>query len=222
MKTFQIVTPEFLPQVSFFSQFLKSNTVVIADHIQYKKRSYLTRSSLLKNKQRLTIPVKHNGIKKAICKKEVAYVENWDRKHLTAIYHNYHVLPFFDDYYYKVEEIYKKHHKYLNQLLFEQIKLSIDILRIQCDVKLASNEGFNAAMEDSLIQFSKNHGKATFLYKEEDIKHGFINLGKIQNAEVSTRALAEFLIPSDDNKNILEFIFAYGPEAAFILRAASS
>ena len=218
MKTFQILTPEFLPDASYFCQFLKSNTVLIADHFQYKKRSYLTRSSPLKNGQQLTIPVKHTGFKKTIYEKEVAYIESWQRKHLTAIHHNYHLLPFFDDYYQKIEEIYRKHHKYLNHLLFDQIQLFLTILKISCKIKLTSDQGFNKALEESLVKFSKDIGGAIFLYRKEDINNGFISLEKIQNAQIKTQALAEVLSSLPQNTNILEFIFTYGPEAAFILR----
>jgi hypothetical protein len=222
MKTFQILIPEFLPAVSFFFPFLNSDIVVIADHIQYKKRSNLTRSSLLKSDQSLTIPVKHNGFKKTIFEKEIAYIENWDRKHLTTIHHNYHMLPFFDDYYYKVEEIYKKHHKYLNQLLFDQIKLFTSILKVQSKTKLASKESFNDALEESLIRFSKNNGEAIFIYNQEDVNHGFIDLEKMKNARVKSKAVRQVSSSSSDNINILEYIFTYGPEAAFMLRQRSS
>jgi len=215
MSSFQIVVPEFLPSVTYFMPFLKSEIIIIADHIQYQKRSTLTRRNIRNNLQ-LTIPVK-KGHTKTIRQKEIAYSENWDRKHLTRLHHIFHMYPFFDEYFVRLEEIYLKGHQFLIDFLYEHLHLFTSLLKINCKIKLASREGFNNSLEDSLIHFAKN-SRADFLYNSNDINNGYINLSKLKQAKVKTNRLSENKGSSFNEINILEFFFENGPETAFLIR----
>ena len=218
MNSFQILFPQFLPPVAYFLPFLESGVTLIADHIQYKKRSLLTRSENLKNNLSLTIPVKSKGYKQRIHQKEIAYIENWDRKHLTSLYHHYHMLPYFDEYFHKLEQVYNKHHTYLNYFLFDLICLFKTLLRIDSDVLLLSKEQFTGSLENDLIRFSKKNSQAIFLFKTKDVESGFIDLDKLSKAQVITKALPENTNPVYKQTNVLEYLFLYGPEAAFKIR----
>jgi len=218
MSSFQILAPEFLPPVSYFLPFLKSKTILIADHIQYIKRSNLSGSGILKNGLKLIIPVKNTGFKKLIFKKEIAYIENWNRKHLTSLHHLYHNLPYFDDYFFKLEGIYKKHHTYLNNFLFDQLILFLSGLKIGCDLRLSSNEGFSGVLEENLIRFSKDNSLKIFVFKAQDIESGYIDLEKLHQEQIETDALPNYDNSSLKYINILEFLFQNGPEAAFKIR----
>jgi WbqC-like protein family len=218
MHSFQIVTPEYLPVVTYFLPFLISDTIIIADHIQYKKKSAFTRASLFKNDIKITIPVKNKGFGQPICEKEIAYIENWDRCHLRSIYHQYHMLPYFDDYYFKLQGLYNKKHKYLNIFLYNQISLFLSDLKINCNLRLSSGENFSGSLEESLIRFSDTNSIKNFVFSEADVLGGFINLDKFYNEKIHTKALPKYNNSSLEKLNILEFLFLYGPEAAFKLR----
>ena len=222
MNSFHLLAPEFLPPVSYFLPFLKSRTILIADHLQYTKRTNLTRSGSLKNGLKLNIPVKSTGLKKAIFEKEIAYIENWDRKHLTSLYHLYHTLPYFEDYYYNLEDIYKDHPTHLNSFLFDQIDFFIGCLKIKCDLRLTSNEGFKDTLEENLIRFAEKYSQVMFLYNIQDVKAGYINPDKLHDANIETQPLAAFDDSSLKHINILEFLFKNGPEAAFQIRATDT
>ena len=209
MSSFQIVAPEFLPPVSYFLPFLKSRIILIADHIQYTKRSNLTGSGSLKNCLRLKIPVKNTGFKKEIAEKEIAYGENWERKHLTSMYHLYHMLTYFDDYFYKLRDIYNKHHIYLNSFLFDQISFFVSSLKINCDLKLTSQQGFGGLLEESLIRFSKENSSKVFIYDIQDVKSGYVNIDKIHDDKVKTQARSNYNDSHLKHINILEFLFKY-------------
>ena len=218
MNSFQISLPQFLPPFTYFLPFLDSGSVIIADHIQYTKRSLLTRCETLKNNLKLTVPVKNKGYTQRIYQKEITYTENWERKHLTSIYHHYHMLPYFDDYFHKIENIYDKHHACLNYFLLDLIIMFKSLLKIDSTILLASKEKFSDSLENNLIHFSKKNSNAVFLYKEIDVVSGFISLDKLAEARVETKALPAETKAVLKPINILDYLFLYGPEAAFKIR----
>ena len=215
MSSFQILTPEFLPSVSYFLPFLKSTIILVADHIQYKKRSNLTRSE---HGLKLTIPIKKTGFKTKIAEKKISYTENWQRKHLTRLYHLYHNHPYFDEYFYKLKDIYLKHCSQLSTFLYHHINFFTSSLKIKCDLKLTSQEGFTGPLEENLIIFSKNNSSSIFIYNKKDVQSGYINLKKLHDAKIATQALSDDCDPVLKQINILEFLFRFGPEAAFQIR----
>ena len=66
-----------------------------------------------------------------------------------------------------------------------------------------------------MIRFSKDNSLKIFGFKVQDIESGYIDIEKLHQAGVETDTLPNYDNSSLKPINILEFLFQFGPEAAF-------
>ncbi len=214
--SFTATIPSYLPDVKYFAQFLNSKYILFADHFQYTKRSSITRSTNLANNVQLVIPVIHNGYKKCISEKQIADIENWSNKHLKTIHHLYNKCPFFEEYFTEIETIYRQKAAPLNLFLFNTTSFFINKLKIKSKLVSTSKLGFNANFENSIIDFAIELNLKKYYYKTEEISVSIKDAllkSKIKPIELDKNLNNKFF-----NVNVLEFLFRFGPEAAFLIR----
>lgn len=213
---FTIKTPSYLPNVGYFKDLIDCDLFLFADHFQYTKRSVITRSSLLKNGNLLSVPVLHTGHKQSISEKKIVYSETWVKTHLKTLQHTYHSLPYFEEYYSKIESIYLAMENSLAKFLYVYTQFFLKELKIECTIYFTSSLNIFTDLNDTLIKFSKDYN-ADFLFTIEDHKAGWIDINRINNSKIHTIAL-EDVENELLNMNILEFLFENGAEAPFRLR----
>ncbi len=95
---FTITAPAYLPKVEYFIPFINCDKILFADHLQYVKRSSITKSAQLNKGNILSIPVKHLGVLSSIKSMEIATDQSWNINHLKTIRHQYNTYPFFEEY----------------------------------------------------------------------------------------------------------------------------
>ncbi|KAA3613269.1 MAG: hypothetical protein D8M58_13260 [Calditrichaeota bacterium] len=217
--SFTAVLPVYLPKASYFIPFLTCKTVLFADHVQFRKRSSIIRNRISQNGPVLSIPVKHNGYAKAIYTKEIAQIENWNLKHLKCIYHTFNTAPYFDDYFPEIESILKMPVSSLSDFLLKLTGHFLDRLKINVTIKKTSELNFKNNLEDELIKFAKkNEHLSTYYYFQKDVDNGSLNIQSLNDESLSTCVFPQLITNDISTLSVLELLFQYGPEAAFLIR----
>lgn len=214
--SFMATVPMYLPDVNYFIHFLKSNYLLFVDHIQYTKRSSITRSTNLANKVKLTVPVIHNGYQKSISEKQIAYKENWSNKHLKTIYHLYHKNTFFEEYFTEFEMLYADQSGRLNIFLLSSMQFFLDKLQIKSRLMPTSKIGFDTDFESNIIDFAMSLNLKNYYYKT--LENTLISEKTLLRANIRPIMLIQNQNKNLLGMNILEFLFSFGPEAAFLIR----
>ncbi len=214
--SFTATIPSYLPDVKYFAQFLESRYVLFADHFQYTKRSSITRSTNLADNVQLVIPVIHNGYQKSISEKQIADIENWSNKHLKTIHHLYNKYPFFEEYFTEIETIYTQAAVPLNLFLFNNTSFFINKLKIKSRLISTTKLEFNANFKNSIIDFAMNLNLKKYYYKTEEISISIKDA--LLKSKIDPIEWGNNLNNKLFDVNILEFLFRFGPEAAFLIR----
>ncbi len=216
--SFTATLPAYLPDASYFIQFLPCRFVLIADHVQFQKRSAITRNSIAPGIPALSVPVQHNGYKKPIYQKEIAFIENWNFKHLKTIHHKFNTAPYFDDYFPEIEQILKNTNNCLTDFLTAFLNFFLKRLKIGSTIVQTSSLNFTGKLEDNLIDFAKSNDLHRYYLLQKDADARQIDTSKLNGAHIETCIFPKLKSPQIAEMNILDFLFQYGPEASFIIR----
>ena len=95
--------PEFMPWPGFFNLMALSDLYIVLDHVQFKKRYFENRNQLVSPSSKtlfVGVPViTKNRYYQSICEVEIDNSQNWKKKLLLTIFHNYKKSPYFSKYY---------------------------------------------------------------------------------------------------------------------------
>lgn len=106
----------FLPWIGVFNQVYEADIFVIADNLQFEKKSWINRNRI-KNINGgftwLTVPIKKASLNTKINEIMIDNNQTWKKKHLKMIEFNYQKSPFFSQYFPKIQKIYNDDYEYL-------------------------------------------------------------------------------------------------------------
>jgi hypothetical protein len=213
---YTIVSPAYLPDINYFIPLVNCTLVLYCDQYQYVKRSSVNRSYPVNNFKKLTIPVKHDGIK-PISQKIIAQVESWQQSHLKTIKHLYNSLPFFDDYFEDLKRTFNHTTPFLTDFLQIQLKFFLNVLRINPQVIPLSSFSNYQNIEEVIIRVNRKNGFCFQFFKEYEIR-GWLDPTILLNNKIKIETLQKFNGNNNYNQSILNFIFQYGPESAYLIR----
>lgn len=215
---YTITSPAYLPNVEYFIPFLNCVYLLFADHLQYVKRSSITRSFPLNRGNFITIPVKHSRYIATIKSKEIVSDNYWTIIHLKTIRHQYSTYPFFEEYYYDLSHLYQGKHAKLSIFLGDTISFFLNKLKI--NMQLISNNTLLSSknLESGLIDFAKDKKNISFLYDKVYDKNGWLNIFQIQSSQIPTISITKKKSDPNLDISILDFLFTHGPEAPNIIR----
>ncbi|MCB9059501.1 MAG: WbqC family protein, partial [Calditrichae bacterium] len=143
--------PSYLPETRYFFDISFCSNFILADHLNYRKRSSLSRTII--GNFLLTIPTIHCGNQVQISQKKIAYNENWQSKHIKFLYHYYHSFAYFDEYFYQIEELLSKKNIYLIELLYSLLQFLIRNMHLEIKTFKASESGFLGNLEYDIFNF---------------------------------------------------------------------
>jgi len=185
----------YFPNLFWFSNFLKHETVLIEHEEKFVKSSFRNRCLIAgaQGVQILSIPIT-GGRDHAQLYKEVkiSYVYGWRKKHWQSIRSAYGSTPFFEHYESKFEELYEREFEFL----FE----------------------FNAAGLNMLIQLLKLQKKFDFTAEYEKQPAGIIDLRSVRSSDEQIQIPRYYQVFEErngfiSNLSIIDLLFHNGPKA---------
>ena len=93
-----LLSTAYLPNISYLSQVLKYDIVVLEKHEHFVKQTYRNRCEILTSngKLSLSIPLVKQADKELISDKKISYAEDWQKQHWRAITSAYKNSPYFE------------------------------------------------------------------------------------------------------------------------------
>lgn len=168
----------YLPPISWFSEFLNHEEIVLELFENFPKQTYRSRCNVFgaNGKLALIIPIHHNG-SRTLKDIEISYAEDWQKLHWKSIKNAYQSSPYFEYYESKLEKIFSFQPKYLVEFNVKAIKVILEILKIEKDFSftesyLESPEMFDFREKFSTKKESEYHLKE--YYQTFSDKLGFI------------------------------------------------
>jgi len=175
-----LITPAYLPNISYMSWLIKQNIVYFDSSEKYKKQTFRNRSEIYgaNGKLILTIPVIHAKKKNYQLSKEIKiFLESkWQLNHWKSIYSAYKSSPYFEFY---EEELYKKFFNIKNDYLInfnvELMSIILKLLNRPFKYILMTFNANNHIKFDKLIEAKKNCFIVPEYTQVFSNKHGFLN-----------------------------------------------
>lgn len=131
--------PSFMPWLGYLHRIALSSVFIVLDDVQFEKNSFTNRN-IIQNKsnksyQWLTLPVLLKGhFSNSIKDIKINNQINWKRKHLMTISQEYKDLPYFDQRFKTINEIYEKDHLFFSEFSFEMLKYILDLFSIETKI----------------------------------------------------------------------------------------
>ena len=130
-----LLATAYFPNIEYFKRIADADQILIDIYEHFPKQTYRNRCEILaaNGLQSLTVNVEKGRTGKRITKSiKISYIENWVKKHITAIISAYKSAPFFEFYWYEFEQILSNKEENLidlNQKILEQCLSFLNIRR---------------------------------------------------------------------------------------------
>lgn len=116
----------YLPPISWFSEFLKGDQVLLEQYENFPKQTYRNRANIYgaNGKLSLIIPIAHSGVR-VMKDIKISYAENWQNLHWKSLKTAYQTSPYFEYYEDKIAQFYQCKEPFLvdyNLYLLEILK----------------------------------------------------------------------------------------------------
>ncbi len=160
--------PNYLPWLGFFDKMQRCDVFIIEDDIQLERQGFVTRNRIKTREgvRWLSVPIKHTGGPVMINEAEIAYNEDWRKKHWFAIKHAYVKGPLWDRYSGFFEETYSREWELLIDLNMHIIKGLMKFFRIDKPLVMSSSLKATGRKSDLLISQCKALGATVHLSGE--------------------------------------------------------
>jgi hypothetical protein len=136
--------PNYLPWIGFFDKIKQSDVFVLLDDVQFprgKKGFFGHRNKIKTNagEKWLSVPIKNKSDLVPFNKTIINYETDWRQQHCNLIKEFYKKSKYFLDYYEKISNIIMKKHNSLTDLSVELIVYFMGELKINTELKYASD-----------------------------------------------------------------------------------
>jgi hypothetical protein len=167
MTTVSINQPAYLPWLGYFDRIAKADVHIVLDHVQFEKNSYVNRNKirLKEGSCWLTVPVKTRGRfgSLAINKLEIAYLHNWQQKHLRSLQTNYGRAPYFARHKSFFEDIYAKRPHCLIEQIQEITEYLLKAFSINTKLLFSSRLDVQGTKSGLILNICQRLGATTYL-----------------------------------------------------------
>jgi hypothetical protein len=151
--------PSYLPWLGYFNKISKSDIYIFLDSVQLEKNSYSYRNKI-KTPQGtlwLTIPLKLKGHTSKVIKDIlIDNTQQWKKKHLKSIYHNYKKSTYFNELYPKLENLYEVEYDLFSDLTYNHLIFWLNELNIKTIVAKSSDLTTNSKNSDLILDLCKH------------------------------------------------------------------
>ena len=162
-----VFSTSYFPCIAYLSLINKHDEVLIETQESFKKQTHRNRTYILSANGvlPLIVPIKRfKDVSLPISQTEICYQTPWQTNHLRAIASAYGKSTYFEYYYYEIEKILKKEHRYLIDLNQEITMLLLKKMKIL--TKITPTSSYEKKVEnDYRDTFDKKHLFADFSSK---------------------------------------------------------
>jgi hypothetical protein len=170
MTTVSIMQPAYLPWLGFFDRIVKSDVVVILDHVTIDKNT----KTQFTNRNRvwgangpvwLTVPVMTGGKKDTTPIHDIAVAPNikWQSKHVRTLQASYAKAPFFADYAPLLIELISAARPLLVDYINPVTDLLLSQLGLERQIVFASEMDLRARKDELVVEICKKLAATTYI-----------------------------------------------------------
>lgn len=222
MKKVAIIQSNYIPWKGYFDIINNADVFVFFDDVQMTKRDWRSRNKIktAKGTEWLTVPF-YGGRNQLISNVTIVQ-DDWQKKHLRTLQHNYQKSPFFQDCYALLAWLYKQPHKNLSEFNQATTIKICEILGIQCEFVHSADLQSSGKKDDRLIDICKKL-KAT-AYISGPMAKNYIVEDKFMEAGIELiytnyiyPEYPQLYPPFDHYVTILDLLFNCGPDAPYYI-----
>lgn len=155
MKTCAVMQPYLFPYIGYYQLIYASDVFVIYDDVNFIKKSFINRNSILLNKKpyRFTHPIPSSSQNVLI--KDLNYTV--DRKLIKTIQQAYSKAPFYNEVFSLIQEVIQSEERSVSKLNEKSIRLVFEYLGIEKQIYSASELDYDRDLSraERLINLSK-------------------------------------------------------------------
>lgn len=163
MKKVAIIQSNYIPWKGYFDVIHDVDVFVFLDDVQMTKRDWRTRNKIKtpRGAEWLTVPV-YGGREQLIYEVNIAQTD-WQSQHAKTIQSNYSKAPYYKEYQFLLEWLYKTPHTNLSQFNRETTQMICEILGIKTEFHSAMEFGVSGAKDERLINICREVGATLYL-----------------------------------------------------------
>lgn len=132
-----LLSTAYLPNITYLSQVLNHETVVLEIHEHFVKQTYRNRCEILTSngKLSLSIPLVKQADKELISGKKISYAEDWQKQHWRAITSAYKNSPYFEFFEDEFKPFYENKYELLFDYNTQLLHAILHILRVKKQIE---------------------------------------------------------------------------------------
>ena len=162
-----LLSTAYLPNISYLSQVLNHDTVVLEKHEHFVKQTYRNRCEILTSngKLSLSIPLVKQADKELISEKKISYAEDWQKQHWRAITSAYKNSPYFEFFEDEFKPFYENQFEFLFDYNTQLLQTILHILRIKKQIEFTREFELNPTSCNNLRMLSDLNNSFDFKAK---------------------------------------------------------
>lgn len=202
-----IMQPYFFPYFGYFQLINAVDTFVIYDDVNYIKKGWINRNTILVNGQSFlfSIALKEMSQNKLINQIEIDNYSNWNKNLVKTISLSYRQAPYFKTIFPLLEDIILHDEKNLAKFITYSLKKVCHYLKIETTITISSsiNKDITLKGTDKIIELCKKLGATNYvnasggkeLYDKEVFAKQQIELHFIESKKIEYKQYANSFIP---------------------------
>lgn len=141
-----ILSTAYAPPIAYINLLLNNSIISFSE--RFVKQTYRNRCTILgaNGLQDLSIPIKNRKNHSITSELEIDYSQNWQKLHWKALEAAYKNSPYYDYFYYELQEFYENNYIFLHDFNYKLLCRLLKIARIKKNITQSS----------SVITFSEN------------------------------------------------------------------
>ncbi|WP_299114709.1 WbqC family protein [uncultured Winogradskyella sp.] len=213
-----IMQPYFFPYIGYFQLINAVDEFVFYDDVNFMKKSYINRNSILLNQKafQFTVPLKEASQNKLIKDIEVFTGQKWFNDFFKTLEHAYKSAPFYQEVLQIVKTIFNSDYKNIADLSLISVTEVCEYLKIDSKFSVSSQDYSNTkklAKAERLIAIAKQSGKQTYvnaiggrsLYNKNEFKAQNIDLVFLETQDIKYEQFGNEFVPFLSILDVLMF-----------------
>ncbi|WP_375234782.1 WbqC family protein [Winogradskyella sp.] len=213
-----VMQPYFFPYIGYFQLINAVDEFVFYDDVNFMKKSYINRNSMLLNQKafQFTVPLKDASQNKLIKDVEVFKDQKWFNGFFKTLEHAYKSAPFYKEVLQIVNNVFNHDYNTISELSIKSVLEVCNYLNINCKFSISSKDyssskSFNKT--ERLISIAKQSGKQTYvntiggqsLYNKSEFKAHDIDLAFIETQAIEYKQFSNDFVPFLSILDVLMF-----------------